>query len=376
MAGILPAAPQPSIQTDCTRLSCDMTRARRGQERFVRSGMMAVTVVLFMGLSLLSACSTSRNAFTEPAPSPDTSRSAQPPVDGGDPTASSDILSSDSVTLGERLGRLDAQMMTAPEDSLPFLQAEYDRLLREATGRGHIQTGRVMDEEDMASNDMEDEDGIIPSHLRDGRNEGVSDVPYDSTLPFRGLRASELRYANGTNGRVEADIIPSQPRARATEAKGNTARNTNTSARASSVRTVSSSRAEATASVSQATSSRDGAKSFVNGVAASRAGWHAEAAAELPKALSTPLNPKRKTLAGHAYGQTLESTGKTSEAAKEYLNASKGNSAMAHKSYIAYCGMLAKSGEKAKAKQLLVQFIGKNPKSNQVVNARQLLQTL
>lgn len=387
MAGFLPAALPASLQTGSDRRASDTARVRRIQERFSRPGITALAMMLLMGLSLLSACSASRNTFSEPTPSSDTIAGAQPPntrppVDGGVPTTSADIPPSDSITLGERLGRLDALMMTAPEDSLPILQAEYERLLREATGRGHIQTGRVMDGEDAASNDMGilGEGNITPSYPRNGRVEEIPNASYDSALPFRGLRASELRYADGSNERVAADAKPSQPRTK--EVKASTARGTNATARTTSSSNASSaktgsSRTGTTASASTGTSSREGAQSFVNGVAASRAGWHAEAADELPKALSTPLNSKRKTVAGHAYGQALENTGKTSQAAKEYLNASKSsNSALAHKSYVAYCGMLAKSGEKARAKQLLVEFIGKNPKSTQVVNARQLLQTL
>lgn|GEM_PF-2436748 len=357
MARTVPVANPASI--------CPPALSRRSTGR--RGGVVVVALALAAGL-LLPACSANRNAISEPEPSP--RGSAPPPVDGGVPTSSIDAPPSDSVTLGERLGQLDAMMRTATGDSLRILEAEYDRLLREATGRGSIQTGRAREADGgiLGSEDIGMEDGgqVIASYPREGRD-GILDAPYDSTAQLHGLRASELRYAAGMNGRETAS-----------EARPQKSRTAGTAAR---VRTAPGKPAEK-ARESHVTQSRtsaashEGAQSFVNGIAASRAGWHAEAAAELPKALSSPLSQKRKTLARYSYGQALESSGRLSQAADEYLNASKENTGLAHKSFVAYCRVLAKSGEKARAKKLLVQFIGKNPKSDQVVDARQLLQTL
>lgn len=345
----------------------------------------ACGVAVAIAALLLSSCGGNRNVLTEPTPPPSQTESSQeetprtsgstgddglPAVadatpyaaDGSAPATPDEQQISGQETLGERLGRLDAQMRTAPPEDLPGLQAEYQRLLEEATGSGTIETGgprrEVRDDSSLALQ----EPLVIPSSPRDRQGNEILITSYDSTLQLKGLRARELRYAAASENLPAA----AEPHTSATRPRP--------AARATTAATASAERPAAARS--RASRGEPGEKNFVNGVAATRAGWHAEAADELPRALAAPQNTQRRTLAEYSYAQSLENTGKLSQAADQYLKASRSGSKLSDKSYISYCRVLAKSGQKERARQLLVQFIGKNPKSDQVVDARQLLQTL
>ncbi len=334
---------------------------------------------------LLGSCGGNRNVLTEPTPPPSQTESSQeetpqtsgspeddgtPSVadatpyaaDGSAPASSDERQISGQETLGERLGRLDAQMRTAPPEELPGLQAEYQRLLEEATGPGTIETGGPRRETRDDSSLAVQEPFVLPSSPRDRAGNEILITSYDSTLELKGLRASELRYAAASeNLPAAAEPHTSTPRPR-------------TAARSTTAATAPAERPAAARS--RSSRGEPGEKNFVNGVAATRAGWHTEAADELSRALATPQSAGRRTLAEYSYAQSLENTGKLSQAADQYLKASRGVSKLSDKSYVSYCRVLAKSGQKERARQLLVQFIGKNPKSDQVVDARQLLQTL
>lgn len=56
------------------------------------------------------------------------------PADSAAAGSSTTGTAPEEPTIGERLGQLDARMRTAPPDSLPRLQEEYNRLLAERTG--------------------------------------------------------------------------------------------------------------------------------------------------------------------------------------------------------------------------------------------------
>lgn len=387
MARTLPLTQQTSLHADGSIAAPEHRPAHGGAARLLRrvSGVAAIMAGL-----LLSACGGNRNVLTEPTPPPSETESSQhetpqasrqpetggtPSVadsipytsngaaDGAPPAAYSDGQISGQETLGERLGRLDAQMRTAPPEDLPGLQAEYQRLLEEATGSGTIETGGPRREPPNDSSLAVQEPLVLPSSPRDRQGNEILITSYDSTLQLKGLRASELRYATASENVAPAAAEPhtSTPRPR-------------TSARTTAASTASAER-PATAR-SRASRAEPGEKNFVNGVAATRAGWHAEAADELPRALATPQSTQRRTVAEYSYAESLENTGKLSQAADQYLKASRSGSKLSDKSYVSYCRVLAKSGQKERARQLLVQFIGKNPKSDQVVDARQLLQTL
>ena len=381
MARTLPLTQQTSLHADGSIAAPEHLPAHGSPARpWRRASGVAVAIAAL----LLSSCGGNRNVLTEPTPPPSQTESSQeetpqpsasteddgmPAVadatpyaaDGSAPATPDEQQISGQETLGERLGRLDAQMRTAPPEDLPGLQAEYQRLLEEATGSGTIETGgprrEIRDDSSLAAQ----EPFVIPSSPRDRQGNEILITSYDSTLQLKGLRASELRYAAASDNLPAAEPHTSAPRPR-------------TSARATTAATASAERPAAARS--RASRGEPGEKNFVNGVAATRAGWHTEAADELPRALSAPQSAQRRTLAEYSYGQSLENTGKLSQAADQYLKASRSGSKLSDKSYVSYCRVLAKSGQKERARQLLVQFIGKNPKSDQVVDARQLLQTL
>ena len=342
---------------------------------------------ILAALLLLPSCGGNRNVLSEPTPPPSqtegspeitaapettasettTPETTIPPVDGAPPAiATGEREITGEETLGERLGRLDARMRSAPPDSLPALQAEYQNLLDQATGSGTIETGGPRRDDPRDSSMAVQEPFALPYSPRDGRGNEILITSYDSTLELKGLRSSELRYAAGSSSTVPAaaaEAHESKPRTR-------------TSARRSTATTAAPEQPLPATGTRRGTKNQPGATNFVNGVAATRAGWHAEAVDQLPRTLSTPQNTQRRTLAQYSYAQSLESTGKLSQAADQYLKASRNGTGLGDKSYISYCRVLAKSGQKDRARQLLVQFIGSHPKSDQVVNARQLLQTL
>ncbi len=368
MAQPLPDTLQPSLRGSTKNRGLKQSQAWDLPAICARRRSIYGTALLLVMALLLPACNANRGAFSEPIPR--TPRMQEQPVD----SAPRDVATGQTVpprtetsaetTLGERLGRLDARIHTAPADSVPILQDEYQHLLDEANGSRNIQTGGGRGITDIDSAPAVQDVLVIPTSPQAGRGGDILNASYDSTLELKGLRASELRYA----GAEAAPARPheSQPRARPAAPRGSTPANATTERTSAATASRTRSKGE----------TQSGEKNLVNGVAATRAGWYAEAATQLPQALATPQNASNRTLTHYSYAQVLENTGKLKQAAEQYLKASQGETGLGHRSYISYCRVLAKSGQKDRARQLLVQFIGKNPKSDQVINARQLLQTL
>jgi TolA-binding protein len=287
----------------------------------------------------VSACS-SNKTISEGTPQQETrpvdssmTQSAPPPA--LDTTA--------EPTIGEQLGRLDALMRTATGDSLARLQEEYQRLLMRANGNT-IQTG--------------------------GMNQPTTQTqPEESTTSspqLKGLRPSELRFAEGD---AAGTSTPATPRR-------TTARNTRTDGKAATRAVDRDDEVELPREPSKTAALAQRQKKLVDGLAAARAGNYPKAVEDLPHALSGQLTGTKRTEAQYSYALSLEKTGNLTKAAENYLKASSAGESLGHKSYISYCRVLARSGQRQRARQLLVEFIQKNPKSPQVVNARQLLQTI
>jgi TolA-binding protein len=259
-------------------------------------------------------------------------------------------------------------MKTAPADSLPILQAEYQRLLDEANGEDRIQTGMHADESEPKS---------------------VTSTPRRPTTDqMHGFRESELK---GSGRSIAGAAPPATPEERPSYVRRGAAgaapvSHTSTVRRstpaeplshASTVRRSASASepAAATPETPAEVTSNDRDRKFINGIAASRAGHYAEAASELPEVVASPPAGK-KVLSQYSYAQSLEKTGNLTKAADQYLKASKGSEDLSDKSYLSYCRVLARSGERDRARKLLAQFIAEHPKSSEVVTARRLLQTL
>jgi TolA-binding protein len=288
----------------------------------------------------VSACS-SNKTISEGTPQQETrpvdssmTQSAPPPA--LDTTA--------EPTIGEQLGRLDALMRTASGDSLVRLQEEYQRLLMRANGNT-IQTG-----------------GMSQPTTAQTQPDGAT----ASSTQLRGLRPSELRFAEGEDAGASTPATP----------RGTTTRTARPDAKTAARAIDRDDEVELPREQSKSAALAQRQKKLVDGLAAARAGNYPKAVEDLPHALSGPLTGTKRTEAQYSYALSLEKTGNLTKAAENYLKASSAGESLGHKSYISYCRVLARSGQRQRARQLLVEFIQKNPKSPQVVNARQLLQTI
>lgn len=299
-----------------------------------RPAVLAAGCIACIAL-MLSACSGGKETTSSNPATADT----LPPVTELPPDTARDLRN--DATLGEQLGRLDARMQTAPPDSLPILRAEYQRLLDLAAGTAHdVQTGAG---------------GGAPAERPAGTNTsgetGDTLVGPDGLL---GFRSSELSSGDtGTGGGRPA------ARPRVVSRTGSTAADVAAEERAADA----------------VTAERGRQRSYVDGLAAVQAGRYPQAVKDLSPIASNPPRGKQTT-ARFAYARALEKTGNTKKAAEEYRAASAGTDQMAHKSYLNYCRLLAKSGKREQARKLLVEFIGRHPSSTQTVDARRLLQTL
>lgn len=312
------------------------------------AGLGSLVVACALGIAALG-CNANRAAME---PTPDA-----PPVSAAPDTLVPDAAAEEppvvvrqkpDTTLGEQLGRLDAQMRVASPDSLPMLQEEYNRLLALAAGSTPIQTGQEPTLETPTEfdsletpTDAEPEDGTVPAEQR------RTERSYVGPNGLLGFRKSELA-ATGTKA---AKMRTRDPKAR-------------------NIRP-----APAPTPAEDAPSARTGERQYLDGLTNARAGRYEQAAKELPAVVANPPAGKRG-IAQYSYAESLEKTGDLDKAAEQYRQASRGNDELSHKSYIAYCRTLARTGQRDKARQLLASFISRNPRSPQAVNARLLLQTL
>lgn len=298
----------------------------------IRPAVLAAGWVACVAL-MLSACAGGKETSTSKPATAD----SLPPVAELPPDTARDLRN--DATLGEQLGRLDARMQTAPPDSLPILQAEYQRLLDLAAGTAHdVQTG--------AGGGAPAE---RPAVTNTSGATGDTLVGPDGLL---GFRSSELSGGDTGGSRPAA-------RTRVVSRTGTTAPEIAAEERAADA----------------VTAERGRQRSYVDGLAAVQAGRYPQAVKDLAPIASNPPRGKQTT-ARFAYARALEKTGDAAKAAEEYRAASAGTDQMAHKSYLNYCRLLAKSGKREQARKLLVEFIGRHPTSTQTVDARRLLQTL
>jgi len=370
------------------------------------AGALAIAVVLGSGCG-------SRRALVD---HPDDSTAT--------PTTSTTGTLPAGMTLGERLGQLDALMRTAPADSLPILRDEYDRLLAERTGEpGFVRTGGPSTQEaaadttlsitveqiptssdDAAGDDIDETatarprrtDELVTSDFHRDQIDSVGAAPRraaptsattpavaDPSRTFKGLRPSEIA------------TIPGHERASKTSSRRNDARRTTArtaASRASTARTAaaraarrdrSETRTASAASTrasevapskgAAAINGRGERKALVEGIAAARAGRYADAVTKLEPAVRAG---RAGSDGNYYYALALEKSGQVDRAASQYLRASRAGGPLAQRSYLEYCRLLARSGDRRKARELLTQFLRRNPDSTQAVAARRLLQTL
>ena len=227
--------------------------ASGGPRRIARP---ASILSLTLGL-LLSACASNRNV-SQTTPQQEPPAQSSPSEITAEPTTPQQPTATEP-SIGEQLGRLDALMRTATGDSLARLREEYDRLLQRANG-GIIQTG-----------------GTSQTTMAEPAQ------PEGATPQLKGLRPSELRFADGEGTATPATpATPRRPTSRPEQAKATT-RATDRSDEVEIPREPSK---NATLAQRQ--------KKLVDGLAATRAGDYQKATQDLPKALSTPVNGARR----------------------------------------------------------------------------------
>lgn len=298
----------------------------------------------------------------------------------------------DPTLLAERLGRLDALIRRAPTDSARMLREEYNRLLEEYTGEARSAATGSLGLDNPARRSFPDDESqaSIDSFLahREGGRRDRSRPASPNVTRSRG--AATQSGAPPSTVAIERNrtttIVPSSNRAmrrQGNASRGGIARHRAAVAAESASESTSQ---RSSTRVRQGTGRReegpvstgaDGNREFVEGMAQVSAGRYREATEHLPRAIgSGDLSRRNHTRAEHAYGESLEETGREVEAVRQYGRAARGNSDLRHRSYIDRCRALARSGRRDDACQLLREFIRQNPKSGQVVAARRLLQTL
>ncbi len=329
---------------------------------FHRSAARVVTVPRWIvpGLiaMMLGGCASNQPAVEETTVDTTAVASAPEPVTTG-------------PTIGERLGRLDAQMKTAPPDSIPILRAEYQQLLAESRNGEQpldsaLQPSSSADtsEEFFRIADTAYPDTVVHTPPRKQIVTGPAQPSVDTAamalspaaianpaLVFNGLRPAELRTAPGYHP-------PSRHRAHATR------RSTR------SVRPSVTQRPRTKAEEQGLTRLSD--RRMVEGMVAARAGRYAEAVEKFSGVSSVD----RTDEADFYYALSLERTGELQAAASEYRTLSRGSSELAHRSVVAYARVLSQMGQTSRAKKTLWQFINANPNSPMVPSARELLQQI
>jgi hypothetical protein len=377
---------------------------------------------LLLPFAMLAGCATNR-----PASGPESQRSPAPPD------------YSNGETLGEKLGRLDAQMKTAPADSLDILKAEYQRLVAEAAGPGadtaalnaRPEREPALEQEQVATGDPAPEtstplasmppgdttgkrssdplsptgpDGSVTSTPRRSPATGpASGLPDDSgTLPPQGFTSTPRRFDSTRSWQAEtsADLDPLEfrglresekrtipgyrPPARVRSASSTrpgvaSAPRTVAPKRTGTPRTLASSdrgRSAAGAPTSRQSAARQQLRSSERDVVEGIAAQRAGKYPEATRRLAKARANVRTPEARYSYAVSLEKTGNLGQAAGEYLSLSGSGGSLSHKAYISYCRVLSRQGQRGRARELVQRFIRQNPDSSQVGSARRLLQTL
>jgi TolA-binding protein len=289
------------------------------------------------------------------------------------------------------LGQLDAMMRDAPPDSLRALQEEYDRLLASrALAPSSITTGATADTlvdssivieaipydtvvaEPRRELPVEPSTPITPGAATASARRGPDSAPAseDPSRVFKGLRPEEIATIPGHERRAAVATSSRRESVRASSARRRAGNRGESRMAASSgprpTLAAPSSRAETI-------NARGERKELVAGIAAARAGKYADAVTKLAPSVSAGRGGSE---GAYYYALSLEKTGQLDRAAQQYLRASRGGGALAERSYLEYCRVLARKGDRQKARQLVTQFLRRNPDSTQAVTARRLLQTL
>jgi TolA-binding protein len=355
---------------DSGRLDTSSIPFHNDRGRFVPISVPTLVCALLLGL-FIAGCAANRNAQDDQQ-QPETAQGEQPQPDSSDVRPAAQYPGSD---VGERLGRLDAMMRTASPDTVPYIKAEYQRILDSIAlaRREPIYTGGPDSTPPISP--------VVTGPIDTTRLTAVDttaaatdslELIRDPSKLYKGLRQSELRRIPG----YEPPARTRTPRAAATPRTGGIAsrdlaagRKTSRARRAPQNTEQRSSRPREVAADSRKMMERK----TVNGIAADQAGRYNEAVQQLAPAVKSGKTSPR---ARYSYANSLENTGQLSKAASEYLKLSRSGGALGHKAYVAYCRLLARMGQKSRAKQLVLQFIERHPDSSQVVTARRLLQTL
>jgi TolA-binding protein len=117
-------------------------------------------------------------------------------------------------------------------------------------------------------------------------------------------------------------------------------------------------------------------RTYIDGLAAERAGNYQEAVEKLGHTLTTLKSNAQRTEARYYYARSLEGLGRLDEAAEQYRRVSQSNDSLSHAALIDYCRTLGRLGENERARTLVLQFLRRHPGSSQVPEAQRLLQTL
>ena len=391
--------------------------------RFGCRSLLRLALVLCSATLVLNGC-----ASNLPVPSPEPS-----PWNGPATTTET------GETLGERLGRLDAQMQVAESDSMRILQREYDSLLALAAGPGadssllamrvtrqqelgqeQITTGPPSSDQSYTSappSDGSDSAAIFTSTARQGDTVGtipstprrtidgeiVSDVPVDQVPLSEDTYTSRPRRRAGTSIKLpvtsttpdprrfkglresEKRTIPGYRPARSTSKPKRPAvaavrRKTvrSTAPRRTAIATYSprNESNRGSSGVKPLTAAQRDARMSERNIVEGIAAERAGKYSEATKRLGAVKGGPKTPQARFSYALSLERTGELSRAASEYLALSSGGGALGHKAYIGYCRVLSMLGQRGRARELVQRFIRQNPASGQVASARRLLQTL
>jgi TolA-binding protein len=352
--------------------------------------------LLSLAVAVIVGCNANQAAM-EPPPKPEPERTQtapSPDVASLPPASASDV--------GERLGRLDAQMRTAPLDSVLLLRAEYQRILDsiDMARREPVQTGgpdlrnsadsnrvadggNVQDSSSLTSDSLhrgtttqEVQTGGEPLQEKFNTFDTVDQsFVEDPSKRFNGLRPSELRGVPGYSPSKPGSVSEARPKAGTRRHPGRS-RMLATRRKQSRTPRYAGQNSASRRGISRSQMARMSERRIVNGIAATQAGRYTDAIKELGPALGSAGNSARSAHARYSYALSLEKTGQLSRAADQYLRLSRNGGAMGQKAYVAYCRLLARLGQRDRAKRLVLQFIQRNPDSTSVVTARRLLQAL
>lgn len=258
-------------------------------------------------------------------------------------------------TLGERLGRLDRLKQTAPADSLPLVEAEYQRLLAAARGSDAPPPESAIDTSGAVSDVPEHDDDAADPDGHDYREIPASGIE-NPAMVFDGLRTAELRTAPG--------YVEPEPRVVASAAPRRSVSRPSTSGATNAERAAARPRSSA--------AERGSNRRLVEGLAAARAGRYDEAVDKL----SGVSSADRRAQGSFYYALSLERIGRLAPAADQFRRLKAGSGALAERALVAYARVIAKMGQRSQARQLLQRFVAQNPGSSQLPHARRLLQSL